>query len=292
LNSRDLDYFVKLVEIKNFSAVADYFHVTQPTVSLAIKRLETSYGIQLVIRDQSHNTLTVTPAGRQLAIHARVILGELQQASQELAAMQAPNITLGLPPIIGNYYFPQLIPHLMAQNIMAHLAPVEAGSSALLARLRSGELDMALLGSAGRLNEPDLESEEIGSTPFCIIAAKKRQLGQDGQINFTDLVDIPFVTLTEGYVHDQVFNKASAAAGFHPQIALRTGDVSLLKKMVRQNVGVAMLAGLAVQPDDDLQMLQLTASDLPRFSIAVAYRKQQLLSPMMKQLKNELLEGK
>ncbi|WDF82511.1 LysR substrate-binding domain-containing protein [Lacticaseibacillus pabuli] len=292
MNTRDLDYFAKLVEIKNFSAVADYFHVTQPTVSLAVKRLETNYGIQLVVRDQSHNTLTVTPAGEQLAIHARVILSELQQASQELSAMQAPTITLGLPPMIGNYYFPQLIPRLMTENIMQHLATVEAGSSALLDRLRNGELDMALLGSAGRLNEPDLESDEIGSTPFCLIASKQRHLSSTGEVSFADLASVPFVTLTEGYVHDQVFNKVSAAAGFHPQIAFRTGDVSLLKKMVRQNVGVAMLAELAVQPDDDFQVFHLTDVDLPRFSIAVAYRKQQLLSPMMQQLKAELMKGK
>lgn len=288
MNTRDLDYFAKLVEIKNFSAVAAAFHVSQPTVSLALKRLETQYGIKLVHRDQSHNTLTVTPAGKQLARHARVILGELDQAASELAAMQTETVRLGLPPIIGNYYLPTVVPRLVDENLMPHLQTVEAGSAELLHQLRSGELDMALLGSAGPLTASDLNVVELTSTPFSLIASPNRTLPMPRPLDFATLADVPFIALTAGFVHDQVFSTLRTAAAINPPIAFRTSDVQLLKQMVQQDVGVALLATLAVRPEDKLQVIPLDAPDQPQFTIAVVTRKQQLLSPIMRKLQQTL----
>lgn len=288
LNTRDLEYFAKLVEIKNFSAVADHFGVSQPTVSLALKRLETSYGIELLHRDQSHNTLTVTPAGRQFARHVRVILGELQQADSELAGMQTETVRLGLPPIIGNFYLPTVIPRLVEENLMTHLQTVEAGSAELLHQLRSGEVDMALLGSAGPLADDDLRVHEISATPFAIITSPKRELSLPLDVHA--LANTPFIAMTEGFVHDQVFTAMRTKANINPPIAFRTSDFQLLKQMVAQDVGVALLATLALRPEDGLRVIPLLGSGQPRFSIAVVTRKQQLLSPIMRKLQ-QTLEG-
>mgnify|MGYP004477676537 FL=1 len=288
MNTRDLEYFAKLVEIKNFSAVADHFGVSQPTVSLALKRLETAYGIELLHRDQSHNTLTVTPAGRQLIRHVRVILDELKQASSELAAQQIETVRLGLPPIIGNFYLPTVVPRLVEENLMTHLQTVEAGSAELLHQLRSGELDMALLGSAGPLDASDLRVHELSATPFAIITSPQHELSLP--LDIATLADTPFVALTEGFVHDQVFTALRTQAGINPPIAFRTSDFQLLKQMVAQDVGVALLATLAVRPEDKLRVIPLIAADQPRFSIAVVTRKQQLLSPIMRKLQ-QALEG-
>lgn len=291
MNTRDLEYFTKLCELKNFSVVADYFKVSQPTVSTALKRLETVYGIELIHRDQSHNTLTVTGAGEQLNVHAQIILQELDQTASDIAALQQETIKLGLPPIIGNYYFPSVVNRLLRHNLVQHLKTVEAGSSALLDRLRAGEVDMALLGSVGKLTAPDLEVTELASTPFTIIASPKRQLGQDGKVAFAELAEEPFVALTEGYVHSQVFQQLTQKSNIKPRVVFRTSDVELSKKMVKQDVGIGLLVGVAVTPDDGLQTLQLTDTDQPHFSIAVVNRKNQVLSPLQRQL-TEILAGK
>ncbi|WP_225350711.1 LysR family transcriptional regulator [Lacticaseibacillus camelliae] len=108
MNTRDLEYFEALTKIKNFSQVAAEFGVTQPTITMALKRLETHFGIQLIDRDQSHARITVTPAGEKLAGHVQVITAELTAAEAELARARSGKIRFGLPPIIGNYYFPTL----------------------------------------------------------------------------------------------------------------------------------------------------------------------------------------
>ncbi|WP_155287665.1 LysR family transcriptional regulator [Lacticaseibacillus zhaodongensis] len=289
MNIRDLEYFNELVHLKNFSQVAAAFQVSQPTISMALKRLETDLGIELIERDHSHGTLKVTAAGQQLYRHTQIMLSELSTARSELTALQTQTITLGLPPIIANYYFPQLVPRLMAGHVMEHLQTVEAGSGELLKRLRAGELDMALLGSIGPLESSDLETIEISNSRFAIIASPERKLGTAGQIAFAELSTTPFVSLTTGFVHTQAIAQLQASSNAQLRTVFRTSDVGLLKKMVRQNVGVALLTTMAISPDDHLQVLQLSDADQPHFAIAVARRKQQLLSAPLRKLQHILI---
>lgn len=74
---KDLEYFIELVKNKNFSAVADHFNVSQPTITMAINRLEDEYGTRFFIRDHVHHQIKVTRVGEQYAQHVKVILNEL-----------------------------------------------------------------------------------------------------------------------------------------------------------------------------------------------------------------------
>lgn len=291
MNTRDFEYFVQLVDLKSFSAVAKVFRVSQPTVSLSLKRLEEQYGIELIHRDRSHNTLTVTAAGEQLATHARSILSELRQTQQDLDALQVTTVRLGLPPIIGNYYFPKLIPHLVNNGSMDHLQTIEGGSGNLLKRLRAGELDMALLGSVGPLVADDLQVEQLFARPFAIIAAPQRKVGQDGAVAFAQLVGEPFVALGEQYVHAQAFRALNHSAGLRQRVVFRSDDVSLIKTMVHQDVGIALLTDLAVTPEDHLQLIRLTDPGQPLFTVSLVRRQNQLTTPMQRKVMRALIQA-
>jgi DNA-binding transcriptional LysR family regulator len=292
MQTKDLEYFTKLCELKNFSMVAQFFGVSQPTVSVALKRLETNFGITLINRDKRHNTLAVTDAGKQLAAHANNILRELDQTRSEIEALQAETIRLGLPPIIGNYFFPSTLNRLVKHNLVPHLKTIEAGSAELLSQLRSGDIEMALLGSVGPLVEPDLDVTELAQPTFTIVASPERQLGHDGTVKFAELAHESFVSLTVGFMHSEAFRRLTAANAIHPRVVFRTSDVELLKKMVHQNVGIGFLVDLAVTPADNLQMLHLSDPDQPQFCISVVHRKHQVLPPLQRQLKELLINDK
>lgn len=102
---KDLEYYQELIKCQNFSQVASHFNVSQPTITMAIQRLESDFDAPLFIRDHAHKQLHITPAGQQLANHVNVILNELRVAREEIARTQSTRIRFGLPPIIGNYYF-------------------------------------------------------------------------------------------------------------------------------------------------------------------------------------------
>ena len=90
MNIRDFEYFHQLVKEKNFSKVAQIFSVSQPTVTLAIKRLEEEFETTFFIRDRSHKELLVTPSGYQFDAHLKVILNELAIAKKSSAIIFSP----------------------------------------------------------------------------------------------------------------------------------------------------------------------------------------------------------
>ena len=94
MNIKDIKYYCSLVETKNFSKVAAQFAVSQPTITMAIKRLEKEFATTFFIRDQSHRELRLTEAGQQFFMHAQVILNELTVARQEIAHVNDTQIHL------------------------------------------------------------------------------------------------------------------------------------------------------------------------------------------------------
>lgn len=82
MNIKDLQYYVSLTQLKNFSLVAAQFHVSQPTISAAIRRLETELKTQLLIRANPHLPVALTTTGIQVQRHANQILLEHQLMCQ------------------------------------------------------------------------------------------------------------------------------------------------------------------------------------------------------------------
>ncbi|WP_082383894.1 LysR substrate-binding domain-containing protein [Lacticaseibacillus thailandensis] len=167
---------------------------------------------------------------------------------------------------------------------------VEGGSGNLLKRLREGELDMALLGSVGPLAAKDLQVEQLFARPFTIIAAPQRHIGRDGRTTFANLVGEPFVALGEQYVHAQAFRVLNHSAGVRQRIVFRSDDVNLIKNMVRQDVGIALLTDLAITPEDNLQLIHLTDVDQPLFTVSLVRRQNQLTTPVQRQVISTLIQ--
>ncbi|WP_252904326.1 LysR family transcriptional regulator [Secundilactobacillus silagei] len=147
MNVRDLEYFIKLADIKNFSKVAASFNVSQPTITFALQRLEKSFGAGLMIRHRAHGDLSLTDSGQQLLVHAKTIVDEYQLAQRELTEKQQGRLAMGLPPIIENTYFPQIAKRLKRVGLLNKLYTLEEGSMTTLQALQAGNIDVALLAT-------------------------------------------------------------------------------------------------------------------------------------------------
>lgn len=262
MNTKDLEYFHQLVKQKNFSQVANFFSVSQPTISQAIKRLEADFGAQLFERDHSHGTLNVTFAGKQLDRHVLIILNELKVAHTDVLRSHNDRIRFGLPPIIGNYLFPRFTPRLMQASILSHLDVIEHGSAQLLHMLLKGEIDMALLGSLTPLTELGVHSVEIGSYPLVIIASPQNQAlsSEKGPVNFAALRHEHFIAFTEEFVHYAALNQVCRQTRIRPKVIYRGADVQIIKTLVQNNLGISYLTTAAINPSDSL--LQIPLADV------------------------------
>ncbi|MCI1974554.1 MAG: LysR family transcriptional regulator [Limosilactobacillus sp.] len=281
---KDLEYFIELVKKKNFSVVAEHFHVSQPTITMAINRLEEEYGTTFFVRDHVHHQIEVTRIGQQYAQHVRTILNELTVAREEIENAKLNKIRFGLPPIIGNYYFPPLTPELLRARLIDKLEVTEAGSESLLQMLLRGELDMALLGSASSLQQPELLVKELDQYPFQIIMSRDNQLADRAALSFSDLKGQQFILPDADFIHEKAFRKMCRGAHIRPQVIYRTNDIHIIKNMVAENLGISFLTKLAITPNDRLVNLSLTDQGQPLFHLSLVARHNEILSPAKKKL--------
>ncbi len=284
MNFKDLEYFVEVFDKKSFSQAAVKKGVSQPTVTLAIKRLENEFNARLFIRNHTHQRLEPTIEGEQLVTHARDVLSELDLAKKELKQIATDKIRLGLPPIIGNYYFPHISPSLFRSGLLNNIESVEAGSADLRKRLVNGDIDVALLGSLAPIKDDALVVRQFEISSFKIIVSLKSPLAKKQAFAFASLKDENFIVLDQGFVHQRAFKELSHAAHFRPKIIYPTQDIHILKALVAQNIGIGFLTESAIDTSDQIHPLDLLDDEQPSFFMSIVYRKSKILTAKEKKL--------
>lgn len=293
MNTKDLQYYHYLVRAKNFSKAADHFGVSQPTITNAVQRLEREMQTKFFIRNQSHHELIVTGDGNQFDRHVATVLNELNVARQDIQHAKDERILFGLPPIIGNYFFPPLTPTLMHRHLMDRLDVFEHGSAELLKMLRQGDVDLALLGSLTTINFPRLISQPIRCYPINIIVSPRHPLAQKAQegVYFKDLAKERFINFDEGFVHNQAFRLMSRTNHIRPRTVYRTNDVHVLKSMVAENIGISYLTNLAITPANHVVQVPLLDSEHPEFLLSAVRRATAEMTSYKQALWDVLTEG-
>lgn len=280
MNTRDIEYYVQIVKQKNFTKVAKYFQVSQPTITYALKRLEKELDAVLITRDRSHHELVITPAGKQLFIHAQSILQEIKMAKAEITQLQKKKLRFGMPPIIGNEYFPKLSSYFIKSQLMDQIEITDGGSRDLYGMIHQGRIDLAILGSTQPIIDQKLEIELLLDKRFMIVVAPTHPFADRQTISFSDLTDEQFVLLNEHYVHPAAFKKLAKQAHIEPKVVYQSNDLAILKSMIRENIGIGFLTEIAIHPEDHLVSIPLSDQLQPHFLISLAKRTQQIPTPL------------
>ncbi|WP_342082136.1 LysR family transcriptional regulator [Enterococcus hirae] len=280
MNTRDIEYYVQIVKQKNFTKVAKYFQVSQPTITYALKRLEKELDAVLITRDRSHHELVITPAGKQLFIHAQSILQEIKMAKAEITQLQKKKLRFGMPPIIGNEYFPKLSSYFIKSQLMDQIEITDGGSRDLYGMIHQGRIDLAILGSTQPIIDQKLEIELLLDKRFMIVVAPTHPFADRQTISFSDLTAEQFVLLNEHYVHPVAFKKLAKQAHIEPKVVYQSNDLAILKSMIRENIGIGFLTEIAIHPEDHLVSIPLSDQLQPHFLISLAKRTQQIPTPL------------
>lgn len=280
MNTRDIEYYVQIVKQKNFTKVAKYFQVSQPTITYALKRLEKELDAVLITRDHSHHELVITPAGKQLFIHAQSILQEIKMAKAEITQLQKKKLRFGMPPIIGNEYFPKLSSYFIKSQLMDQIEITDGGSRDLYGMIHQGRIDLAILGSTQPIIDQKLEIELLLDKRFMIVVAPTHPFADRQTISFSDLTAEQFVLLNEHYVHPAAFKKLAKQAHIEPKVVYQSNDLAILKSMIRENIGIGFLTEIAIHPEDHLVSIPLSDQLQPHFLISLAKRTQQIPTPL------------
>src|ERR671916_301078 len=146
MNLRDLHYLVAVAEHRHFGKAADASFVSQPTLSMQLKKLEKELGVQLIERNPRH--VLLTDAGRQVVERAQLILAEVDNIhgiARQAADADSGTVRIGLFPTLAPYYLPHVVPQLHQRFPDLELLLVEEKTDVVPRQLSEGRLDAALM---------------------------------------------------------------------------------------------------------------------------------------------------
>ncbi|WP_125710016.1 LysR family transcriptional regulator [Companilactobacillus zhongbaensis] len=282
MNIKDVQYFVKLTELKSYSDTAHFFSVSQPTITYAIKRMESEFDAELIIRKSYANSITLTPAGQQFLIHARKILRENNLIKKDLTRIKNDKLKMGFPPIISDYLIPQVFDQFKDRGLLSRIKPVRSGSKELLQQLYDGKIDISLLGTTSFPKAANFDFKIIKTHHFKIIASDQRKFNQPMSIN--ELKNEDFLILDSSSVHQLIINGLIERYNVFTNVIYQTGDYKLLLDLVRQNKGISFIAETALQGEDGIQELEISDVDFPPFYLMLVYRASTRKGPVLQKV--------
>jgi DNA-binding transcriptional LysR family regulator len=273
MNLRDLNYFHQLVRDRNFTKVAGHFNVSQPTITFAIKRLESEFDTRLVERNHAHNELRITASGMQLDQHVERMLNDWHLAHQEIRALNRKMIRFGMSPAISNYFFPGVTDRLIQAGLLNHLYTYEDGSREVLRSILNGHVDIGLIGSVRPLLNDQLVVEGLRVMHFKIVVGPSSPLAKRTAISFKEASAYPFVVLGEHFANPVAFAQIAGQAGVSPHIIYRSSNIDTLKRIVSRGVAISYIAELSILPNDPIISIPLIDENAPELTVMLVYRR-------------------
>lgn len=277
----ELKYIVAVARERHFGRAADACYVSQPTLSVAIRKLEDELGVTLF--ERGGNEITVTPIGQRIIIQAQRVLEEtanLREIARQGHDPLAGQLRVGVIYTIGPYLLPRLVPAQIEITPQMPLILQENFTSRLLELLRQGEIDCAIMA----LPFPDagLEVYPLYDEPFVVAVPRKHPWAGRTSISSAELKNETMLLLGTGHCfRDQVLEVCPELARFSAssdgiQRSFEGSSLETIRHMVAAGIGITVLPVSSLPtsgaPDDLLAYIPFT-KPVPDRRVVMAWRK-------------------
>jgi LysR family hydrogen peroxide-inducible transcriptional activator len=244
MNLRDLRYLVALADAKHFGKAAAACHVSQPTLSAQIKKLEGYLGVELIERQP--RGVVLTEIGQELVERARRVLresDEIVHLARDFRDPLAGNLAIALIPTIGPYLLPLVAKKLRKQLPKLRLMLYEYQTATMIEKLRNGDIDMGVL--ALPISVDGIDSRELYREDFVVALPPQHELTHKATVKLGDLAGEELLLLEDGHcLRDQALEVCSRIDVSENQ-DYRATSLETLRQMVAAGWGVTLLPKLA-----------------------------------------------
>jgi len=240
MDIRHLTYFIEVARQHSFTKAAQALHITQPSISKMIKLLEEELDVILFYR--SAKQIELTDAGEALLYQSQQIVNSFQNLTSDLADLihsKKGTITIGLPPMVGARFFPQIISDFTTLHPQITLTLLEVGSEKVQVGIDDNSLDIGIVMLP--IDENKFEMFPIIDQPMMLLVHPNHMLAKQSIVELSQLKDENFIIFSKSFtLHDRIINKC-IESGFNPNIVFKTAHWDFIAEMVAINFGIALL---------------------------------------------------
>ncbi len=268
-----LEYIVAVDSFRHFGKAAESCHVTQPTLSMQIHKLEEQLGV--TIFDRQKQPIRPTETGRRIIEQARKILHESRKV-EEMIKMEkgeiAGELTIGIIPTLSPYLLPLFVNRFLEKYPDISLRVEELVTEEMVRRLNNEDLDLGLLVSP--LGENTLTTRPIFNEEFVAYVSHRSPLFKKETLSYEDLDTSELLLLNEGHCfREQVLNICQHYHQRTSRFKYESGSLEALKRLVDKHGGVTLLPALAT-----IEMDANSRNHLRYFKTPVPTREVSLVS--------------
>lgn len=270
-----LRYFQKACRLENITRAAEALHISQPSVSAAIRELEREFGCQLLAR--SKRGFALTENGQAFLQQTDRLLAHVDgfEAAMHRLGQGAGPIAVGVPPMIGSLVLPRIYGGGALPGAAFELSILEAGRRELLRKLAANELDMAFIPHDQPLG-PAFSSLHIAWLETVCCVCRDHPLAGCARLTVEQLARQPLVLFKSGFFQTERVIASFQVKKLEPRILLQTDQLSTIRKLVSCGAAAGFLFGADTGALPDLVSIPM---DPPMMSqVSLVWRSGDLLS--------------
>ncbi|MBQ6937900.1 MAG: LysR family transcriptional regulator [Clostridia bacterium] len=282
MNLNQLKYFNAVCTYKTVSGAAEYLHISQPSLSNAIKELEKEFGVKLFLRQ--YRGMLLTPEGELLFKMSKELLSGAEQIENIMGDLgkERKILRLGVPPMIGSVILPHIYSEFQPMHPDVRLEIMEGSQKELLEKLSDDLLDMIFMPHE-KVTQQNLSILEIMQPEIVFCVSEQNSLSQKKSVSAKDLEDTPLILFKEGFFNTEEVKKWFAASNIKPNILLQTEQLSTLQSIVSNNVAAGFMLATSAQKKKGFAVIKTNPP--MKVNVSLAWKENSYFSGCMKSFK-------
>ena len=293
----ELKYIVAVAKEKHFRKASETCFVSQPTLSVAIKKLEEELGV--ILFERRKQDVLITPIGQKIIKIAENMLEQsksIKQLAQESQGNLSTELKIGAIYTIAPYLLPKLIPSFQKHAPNVPVIIEENYTHVLAEKLQTGEIDIAILSLP--FEEPNIETFTLYEEPFKIILPKQHPfIKDDNQIEVDEIKDETILLLGAGHCfRDQVVEAFPKLMNLNNQSSqlqktFEGSSLETIRYMVASGAGISIFPCTSLSNhDESLFRIKELANPTPTRKVALAWRKSFPRKEVLERFKQSILD--
>jgi LysR family hydrogen peroxide-inducible transcriptional activator len=287
-----LEYVLAVHKFGHFAKAALSCHVTQPTLSMQIQKLEEELGV--IIFDRSKKPILLSETGKKIIEQIQTVLFEAKKINgiikTSLSGKVEGELTLGVIPTIAPYLLPLLLPSVEEKFPDLNLKMFEMQTSRIIEALHDDELDVGILATP--LKETKIFEYPLFYEPFSVLCQKDHELADSKRIKYSNLKFNDIWLLEEGHcLRHQVLDICSIKQGKSQKrrFKFESGSLETLKNLVDRYGGYTLLPQLATDVFGAHSQIIPFERPIPAREIGLVYRREHYKNDLIESLGEAIL---